>query len=145
MMTSLIHLFVATPMFPRLLAQADYPITPEAGGAVGAIGGLIWLAVMVLLLAGMWKVFTKAGKPGWAAIIPIYNIIVLLQIVGKPIWWIILMFIPFVNFIVIILVMVALAKSFGKGVGYGIGLTLLGFIFIPMLGFDDSKYLVPQG
>jgi hypothetical protein len=143
-MTSLIHLLAAIPFLHPLLAQTDYPITPEGGGAVGAIGGIIWLAVVILALAGLWKVFVKAGKPGWAAIIPIYNLVVLLQIVGKPLWWIILMFIPLVNLIILILVMIALAKSFGKGAGYGIGLALLGFIFIPMLGFDDSKYLGPQ-
>ena len=142
-MTSLINLLAATHVLPGLLAQADYPVSPEEAG--GGIGGFIGLAIIVLALVGMWKVFVKAGKPGWAAIIPIYNIIVLLQITGKPIWWIILMIIPVVGFIIAIIVMIALAKSFGKGVGYGIGLAILGFIFIPMLGFDDSKYLGPQG
>ena len=144
-MNSLIHILSISPILHPLLAQADYPIPPEAGGAAGAIGGIVWLAIVILCLAGLWKVFVKAGKPGWAAIIPIYNLVVLLQISGKPVWWIILMFIPLVNLIVLILVMVALAKSFGKGAGYGIGLALLGFIFIPMLGFDDSRYLGPQG
>ncbi len=144
-MTSLFHLLASTPNFHGLLAQADYPLTPDGGGAAGGIGGIIWLAILILGVVGLWKVFVKAGKPGWAAIIPIYNIIVLLQIVGKPVWWIILFLIPLVNIIVAIIVMIALAKSFGKGTGYGIGLFLLGFIFIPMLGFDDSKYLGPQG
>ncbi len=144
-MTSLIHLLAAAPVFHGLLAQADYPIIPEGGGAGGAIGGIVWLAIVVLSLAGLWKVFVKAGKPGWAAIIPFYNLFVMLQVAGKPGWWIILMFIPFVNLIVLIIAMIALAKSFGKGTGFGIGLALLGFIFIPMLGFGDSKYLGPQG
>lgn len=144
-MTSLINLLAASPMLHGLLAQTDFPVTPETGGAASTIAGLVTLAIIVVAIAGLWKIFVKAGKPGWAAIIPIYNGIVLLQIVGKPIWWIILMFIPFVGFIILVLVMLGLAKSFGKGAGYGIGLALLGFIFIPMLGFDDSKYLGPQG
>jgi len=84
--------------------------------------------------------FTKAGKPGWASIIPIYNAIVLLEIAGKPIWWIVLLFIPLVNFIVIIIVVIDLAKNFGKGTGFGLGLAFLPFIFYPILGFGDAKY-----
>jgi len=91
-------------------------------------------------LLSMWKIFTKAGQPGWAAIIPIYNIVVLLQVVKKPVWWILLMLIPLVNFIILILVFVELAKVFGKGAGFGVGLILLGFIFMPMLAFGDAQY-----
>jgi len=110
---------------------------------MGAIGGLIYLAVIVLVIAGMWKVFTKAGKPGWACIVPIYNIIVLLEIAGRPIWWIVLLFIPIVNFIVLILLGIDVAKGFGKGTGFGLGLAFLGFIFYPILGFGDATYSGP--
>lgn len=130
-----------------LLAQVDYSTSsaPSAATTVGSIiGALIYVALMIVVIAGMWKMFVKAGKPGWAAIVPFYNFIVLLQIAGKPLWWIILLFIPFVNFIIIILVCIALAKSFGKGVGYGIGILLLSFIFIPMLGFGDARYVEPD-
>lgn len=88
----------------------------------------------------MWKVFTKAGQPGWAAIVPIYNAIVLLQIAGKPVWWLVLFFIPLVGIIVAFVVMISLAAKFGKGTGFGIGLTLLGFIFFPILAFGDAQY-----
>jgi hypothetical protein len=91
----------------------------------------------------MWKVFVKAGKPGWAAIIPIYNAIVLLQIVGRPGWWFLLYLIPIVNIVISIMVMIELAKVFGKGTGFGIGLLLLSFIFIPILGFGDAEYQGP--
>ena len=101
---------------------------------------LIEIAIIVAIIAGFWKVFVKAGKPGWAAIIPIYNAIVLLQIAGKPLWWIILFFIPLVNIVMAVLVGIAVAKSFGKGEGFGIGLGLLGFIFYPILGFSDAQY-----
>lgn len=115
----------------------------DAGGGVGIIGGLFALAFIALMVVSMWKIFTKAGQPGWAALVPIYNIVVLLKIVGKPLWWIIGMLIPIVNFIVAILVTVELAKAFGKGVGFAVGLLLLGFVFFPLLAFSDAKYTAP--
>ncbi|HXE42330.1 MAG TPA: DUF5684 domain-containing protein [Candidatus Baltobacteraceae bacterium] len=111
---------------------------------MGAIIGLLILAIelviIVAVIAGFWKVFVKAGKPGWAAIVPIYNVIVLLQIANKPLWWIILFFIPIVNLVMAILVGIAVAKNFGKSEAFGIGLALLGFIFYPILGFGDAQY-----
>jgi hypothetical protein len=102
---------------------------------------VIWIILVALTIAGMWKSFEKAGQPGWAAIIPIYNIIVLLQIIGKPLWWIVLFFIPIVGFIVFILVNIKFAEKFGKGAGFGIGLSFLAFIFYPMLGFGDAQFV----
>lgn len=114
-------------------------VSPLAAGmGIGMM--LVWCAVLLILIISMWKIFTKAGKPGWAAIVPIYNVIVLLEIVCKPIWWFILMLIPFVNIIVLIIVLIELAKRFGKGVGFAIGMLILPFIFYPMLAFGDSKY-----
>ena len=101
---------------------------------------MVWLAVMLLLLASLWRVFAKAGHPGWASLIPIYNMYVLLQIVGKPGWWLLLMFIPFVNLIVMILTVASLAKSFGKGGGFAVGLIFLPFVFYPILGFGAAEY-----
>jgi len=111
-------------------------------GALGAMC-VIWLLVLglsVLMLAAMWKVFTKAGRPGWACIVPIYNIIVLLDVVGKPVWWIVLYFIPIANIVVGIMVMIALAENFGKGGGFAAGLIFLPIIFWPILGFGSAKY-----
>jgi len=112
-----------------------------------AMGGfiffLIWLAIVVAIIAGGWKMFAKAGKPGWAFIVPIYNAIVMLEITGRPIWWIILLIIPFVGIVVGIIVCIDLAKSFGQDVLFGIGIVFLGFIFIPILGFGDAKYVGP--
>jgi hypothetical protein len=119
---------------PVVLAQADLVQGQGLGTTV------VEIAVLVLLFAGMWKVFQKAGKPGWAAIIPIYNIIILLEITGKPLWWIVLYFIPVVNFVVVVLVCIELAKRFGKGAAFGIGVALLPFIFYPILGFGDATY-----
>ena len=107
---------------------------------MGAFLTLIYIAVIVLSIAGGWKMFVKAGKPGWGIIIPIYNIILMLEIAGRPIWWVILFFIPVANIIVAILVNIDIAKKFGKDVGFGIGLAFLGFIFMPILGFGDAKF-----
>ena len=130
-------------MNPWFMFQ-DQPVTDPAASAAAAGFGLgftlVSLAIALLIVASMWKIFVKAGKPGWAALIPIYNFIVLLEIAGKPAWWIILLFVPLVNFVILIVLSIALAKKFGKGVGYGLGLAFLGVIFYPMLGFSDSRY-----
>ncbi|RIK75425.1 MAG: signal peptidase I [Planctomycetota bacterium] len=101
---------------------------------------VVYLVVIAIIVAGMWKTFTKAGQPGWAAIVPIYNIVVLLEIAGRPVWWIVLFLIPCVNLIVSIIVMIDVAAKFGKSAGFGVGLALLGFIFFPILGFGDAQY-----
>jgi len=88
-------------------------------------------------------VFTKAGQPGWAAIIPIYNVYILLQIVGRPTIWLIGFLIPIVNFVVAVLVTIDLAKAFGKGIVYAVGMLLVPFIFFPLLGFGDARYQGP--
>ena len=106
---------------------------------------IIYLAIIVLMIVSMWKIYEKAGKPGWACIIPIYNIIVLLEIVGKPWWWLLLFCIPFVNFIFMIWMMNLLSKSFGKTEGFTIGLIFLGIIFIPILGLGEAQYVGPAG
>ncbi len=110
-------------------------------GIAGGVGGLIYIAFLVLMLVSAWKVYTKAGQPGWAIFIPIYNIIVFLKIVGKPWWWMFLFFIPVVNFIIAIILVVELAKVFGKGIGFAIGLLFLSFIFYPILGLGKAQYI----
>ena len=106
---------------------------------------VLLIAVIILVIASLWKIFEKAGQEGWKAIIPIYNMYVLLKIVGKPTWWLILFFIPFVNYIFIIWTYNMLSKSFGKSEGFTVGLVLLGVIFLPILGFGAAKYLGPFG
>jgi len=120
-----------------MLAQNNAANPPEAPPAIVII---IYLAVTILLIVSMWKVFVKAGKPGWASIVPIYNVIVLLDIAGKPVWWFILTFIPVVGIITLILVFMEVAKRFGKSALFGVGLALLPFIFFPILAFGDAKY-----
>ena len=101
---------------------------------------LLGLGIAVLTVAGQWKIFTKAGQPGWAAIIPIYNIIVLLEVAKQPLWMIILYFIPIGNIIATIIVNIELANRFNKSGGFAAGLILLPFIFYPILGFGYSEY-----
>jgi hypothetical protein len=125
-----------------LLAQVDYSYSTE-GQPPSPIAMIIGLLVALLMIVAMWKVFTKAGQPGWASIIPIFNLYIWCKIVGRPWWWILLMLIPFVNFIIGIILCIDLAKSFGKGVGFGIGLFLLGIIFLPILGFGSAQYQGP--
>jgi hypothetical protein len=125
-----------------LLAQTDS--FPDASTHSGnPFVGLIGLLIAIVVIIGLWKIFVKAGQPGWASIIPIYNAYIICKIAGKPGWWVILLFIPIVNFVIAIILWVELAKRFGKGIGYAIGLILLSFIFVPMLGFSDATYEGP--
>lgn len=118
----------------------DEQATAAAAGA--ATGFLLFqLAILVFFIVVMWKIFTKAGQPGWAAIIPIYNVYIMLKIAGKPGWWLLLFLIPIVNLVIGIMVVVALAQSFGKGVGFAIGMILLSFIFYPILAFGSAQYV----
>mgnify|MGYP003585031290 CR=1 FL=1 len=114
---------------------------PSAG-----LSSTVWIVACVIgifYIATMWKIYTKAGQPGWAAIIPIYNVIVLHQIVGKPVWWVVLYLIPLVNIVISIMVTHALSLSFGKGTGFTLGLIFLGFIFYPILAWSEAQYLGP--
>ena len=103
------------------------------------------IALAIFQIAAMWKVFTKAGQPGWAAIIPIYNIYIMTKIGGKPGIWTLLCLIPFVNIIFIIWLYNMISKSFEKDEGFTVGLVLLGIIFWPILGFGSAKYQGPYG
>jgi len=112
-------------------------------GSDWAVFGFV---AIVILIAAIWKIFEKAGKPGWAALIPFYNIIVILEIVGKPWWWLFAMiFVPLGNFIWGIWTINLLAKRFGKNEGFTLGLILLPFIFYPILGFGNEEYQSPAG
>ncbi len=102
---------------------------------------IVWLVIIVFYTFVFWKIFEKAGQPGWAAIIPIYNVYIMIKIAKRPGWWLLLMFIPLINIIIGIIVLIDFAKNFGKDTGFAIGLLLLGFIFFPILAFDDSKYI----
>ena len=109
--------------------------------ALGLLCPLVFLGLFIVVMVGMWKVFEKAGQPGWAAIVPIYNQYILTcEIAKKEILWFILMFIPVANLVAAVMVSIEVARKFGKTEAYGIGLAFLGFIFYPMLGFSDARY-----
>jgi len=99
--------------------------------------------VSVFSIVCLWKVFVKAGKPGWASIVPIYNVLTELEIIGRPWWWLLLMLVPLVNIVIGIIILFDLAKVFGKGTGFGFGLLFLSVIFMAILAFGDAKYLDP--
>src|SRR3979490_297961 len=99
------------------LAQATASTSADAGGG-SIIGTVIYLALMVALIAGVWKMFSKAGQPGWASLIPFYNTIVMLRITGKSGWWILGLMVPLLNFYVIIRLIFDLARVYGRGIGF---------------------------
>jgi Family of unknown function (DUF5684) len=109
----------------------------------GGFVAIIYIAVIVLVFAALWHIVAKAGRPGWEGIIPIYNYYVILKIVGRPGWWLILYFIPFVNIIIGIIVLYDLCKSYGKSGAWVLGFIFLPFVFFPMLGFGEAQYVGP--
>src|SRR5215467_11145227 len=125
-----------------LLGQVEYSYSSH-GQAPGPLFWIFSLAFAILMIAALWKIFSKAGQPGWAAIVPIVNTYFTIKVAGRPWWWLILMLVPFVNFIVWIILCIDLAKSFGKGAGFGIGLLLLPIVFFPILGFGSAQYQGP--
>ncbi len=109
------------------------------------VGILIFeLILIAVIVVGLWKLFIKAGKPGWAALIPIYNTCIVIDMAGKPIWWVILLFIPGVGLVVSILMAIGLAKNFGRGAGTAVGLIFLPLIFILILAFGRAEYKVVE-
>lgn len=112
--------------------------------SLGAGFYLVSLAVAIATLVGMWKIFTKAGKPGWGIIVPFYNLYCLFDIAFGNGWLFLLMFVPCVGAIFYIICLFKLAKAFGQGVGFGFGLLFLNAIFIMILGFGSAEYVGPQ-
>lgn len=106
-----------------------------------AILWLIYLVVIVFEIAAFWQLFAKAGEAGWQAIIPVWSTIVLIKIAGRPLWWVILYFIPFVNIVIHFIVSIEVARAFGKGTGYGVLLALFPYVVVPMLGFGSAQYV----
>ncbi len=129
----------------------DYGMTGAVAGLFG-LYTIIVLVVVVIYIVSLWMLFEKAGKPGWAAIIPVYNVIVLLEIVGLQWYWIFIFLagiIPVIGNLIILAFWFYLsylvALSYGKDIGFAVGLFLVGFVFYPMLAFNkDTKYLGPS-
>ncbi len=116
-----------------------------AGGGIGGLVGMvIWLAVVVVIVAGLWKTFVKAGQPGWAALVPIYNLYILTKVAGRPAWWTVLFFLPLVNIVAAAVISVDVARAFGKSLLFSVGLFLLAPVFYCILGFTDAAYGGPK-
>lgn len=110
-----------------------------------SIGYLLFaLVIGVLSIVAFWKIFTKAGRPGWASIVPFYNTYCMYDISFGNGWLFLLTFVPCVNIVFGIMMLFKLAKAFGKGTGFGFGLLFLNTIFVLILGFDSSEYIGPQ-
>lgn len=135
------------PDFNNTLVFAQATTDNVATAATAVISAIVIVAVLATVLTcfGLWMTFRKAGKPGWAAIVPIYNVIVLLEIVERPVWWTVLFFIPLANLVIVFIVLQALAKHFDKGVGFAVGLFLLPFVFLPILGLRGSGVTAGEG
>ncbi|WP_330272626.1 DUF5684 domain-containing protein [Lentzea sp. NBC_00516] len=119
-------------------------IDPAVSTGIGVFGTIIYLALAIFGVVVFWKTFTKAGQPGWAAIIPIYNIYVLLKVAGRPGWWLVLLLIPIVNIVILAIVSIDVAKSFGKDTVFGVvGLWLFSIIGYAILAFGGAQYHGP--
>ena len=114
----------------------QFPVEPWVIAALFAVQ----FALLLLLIAAWWRIFEKAGEPGWAAIVPIYNAIVALKIAGRPLWWIVLLLIPLVGVIFGLIVLYDIAKRFGKGFGFVLGMLVLPPIFYPLLAWGEAQY-----
>lgn len=101
---------------------------------------ILVLVIAVIMIVANWKIFTKAGKPGWASIVPFYNMYVMYEIAGMNGWMFLLTFIPIVNIVIQIMLYLNLAKKFGKSTGFAIGLILLNPIFLLLLAFGNAEY-----
>ncbi len=130
---------VILPLLGFALAQDDLQTT----GQLPAIFWVFYIAIIVLAVASMWKLFVKADKPGWASIVPIYNTVVMLEIAGKPMWWVFMLFVPIANIVFAFLMLYHFGKAYGKSDGFSVGVALLSPIFMPLLAFSDAKYRGP--
>lgn len=98
------------------------------------------LVLGLLMIVSLWKVFEKAGQPGWASIVPVYNLITLFKIAGKEWWSVFLVLIPIYNIVVLVQMWHAISLAFGKSTGFTVGLVLAGMVFVPILAFSDAEY-----
>jgi hypothetical protein len=131
------------PMIASLVLQQDS--NPVVAALFGSTMLMIILAIVAVAIIGMWKVFEKAGQPGWAALIPLYNAYILLKIAGRPGWWLVLFFVPLANVIVAVILAIDVAKAFGQSPVFGIVfLFLLSGIGYLILGFGNARYIGPQ-
>jgi len=106
--------------------------------------GALYLGIALFYIIAAWKIYAKAGQPGWGIFIPFYNAYLWIKIAGKPGWWLLLCFIPLVNIVIGIILAIDVAKNFGKSTAFGVFLLVIfGFIGIPILGYGSAVYVPP--
>lgn len=146
-------LFLASVFSPTLMPAAVSASVCTVNGQPVDCGPLmaiiipLWFVLfglLILMIASMWRIYTKAGEPGWVSVIPVYNAVKLLEIEGLPLWWVILMFVPLVNLVMYVVLQYSLARVFNKGTGFALGLVFLPVIFTPILAFGAATYTNPQ-
>lgn len=106
---------------------------------------LVSVVITAATLAGIWQIFVKAGYPGWKSLIPLYNVILWLQMIGRPWWYLAALFFPGTNIILWLIIAFGTARSFGRNVFFALGVTFLPFIFIPIIGFGSATYIGGMG
>jgi hypothetical protein len=135
-----------------MLAQVTYETSSDGSstGVLIAVYGVL-LVLGIIHLIGFWKTLEKGGEPGaWSLLLltgcfaPVAYV-PMARLSGRPTWWVVLLYIPIVNFVVLAILSIDIAKSYGRSTGYGVGLWLLSFIFYPMLGFGPATYQGPAG
>ena len=112
----------------------------QASNGLGPVFILLYLPIVLLQVTGSWKTFTKAGLPGWGILVPIYCGYLYLKLASRPVWWLVLLFVPGVNLVVWAIICIDVARRFGRGTGFGMGLCFLPFVFYMILGFGDASF-----
>jgi hypothetical protein len=132
--------------FSTFFAQSTtYTTTSTSSGDMNPGLALLYIALAVVYIVAFWRIFTKAKQPGWASIIPIYNLYIMLKVVNRPGWWILLYLIPGVNIITHLIVSIDLAKAFGKSTAFGVvGIWIFSFVGYLILGYGDTQYKMPK-
>ncbi len=125
--------------------MTTYSTSTEVSGASLALLltlFIVWFIIAILMVISIWRLFIKAGKPGWAAIVPIYNIVVMLEISGKPMWWIAMLFIPFVNIVFGIMIYYSFVKAYGKSDGFAVLAIFFPYIMYPIMAFSSKTQFI---
>lgn len=135
--SKVVHVYHSSAYNGQML---PFPYDPMA--VLGMFAGVIAVGVLIALFYAVvaWRIFVKAGKPGLATLVPVHNLVVALEIAGRPLWWIFLTFVPLLNILVLVVLAFDFAARFGKGRLFGLGILFLGFVFLPVLAFGGSTY-----
>jgi hypothetical protein len=122
---------------------------PAVAGILMVIIAIVFaisLALGAIMIISMWRLYTKAGRPGWASIVPFYNQIVMIKIIGRPLWWFAMMFVPFANIVFSVMIMLEFVKSYGKDTWFGVASLFFPYVIFPIMAFDKNiRYVGPAG